>query len=156
MKLELFGGKLRVTADYYELTKTNIPSTDPNSAHSCLGGGPGSCSLVTGAERSKGPELDIQGEILPGWNVILAYTNQDVRIVSTYPGDVTGGPASGSRSRRANLGSFWTTYEFQTDMLKGLKIGGGVVYNGSEPAQDLSGQNLSPYLPTSPPTRPSI
>ena len=33
--------------------------------------------------RSKGPELDIQGEILPGWNVIATYANQDVRVTKS-------------------------------------------------------------------------
>jgi iron complex outermembrane receptor protein len=142
IKLELLGGKLRATADYYELTKTNVPSVDP--FHLPLG----MYSLVTGAERSKGPELDIQGELLPGWNVIVAYTNQDVRIVSTYPGDITGAAGQRVAATPQNLGTFWTTYEFQPDTaLKGLKIGGGVIYHGSQLPEDFSGQNLSPRLP---------
>ena len=39
--------------------------------------------LVTSSPARRaaaGPEVDIQGELLPGWNVIVAYTNQDVRI----------------------------------------------------------------------------
>ncbi len=140
IKLELLGGKLRVTADYYDLTKTNVQEADP--FHPL-----GNYSLVTGAERSRGPELDIQGELLPGWNVILAYTNQDVRITKTLPGAVTGALGQRVALTPQNLGSFWTTYDFQDDTFRGLKIGGGVVYHGSELAQDLSGNNLSPFLP---------
>ena len=70
VKLEFFDGRLRATADYYDLTKTNIATTD--IAHPGL-------SRVTGEARSKGVELDIRGEMLPGWSVIASYANQDVR-----------------------------------------------------------------------------
>ena len=40
----------------------------------------GRCVLLVGEARSSGPEVDIQGELLPGWNVIVNYTNQDVRV----------------------------------------------------------------------------
>ncbi len=54
-----------------------------------------------------------------------------------------------------NLASLWTTYEFQDETLKGWKIGGGIIYHGSQPVADLSGfvlpsgspLNLSPFLP---------
>ena len=106
-KLEFFGGKLRVTADYFELVKTNVPYADPNPAHFCAGGGgvPGGCSLIAGAARSKGPELDIQGEILPGWSVIASYTNDDVRLTKgTTTPNFTGSryrTNGGARGRRA-------------------------------------------------------
>ncbi len=107
-----------MTADYYNLTKTNILTADP--AH------PG-FSLLTGAGRSKGPELDIQGEIAPGLSVILAYANQDVRVTQANDG------ALGQRFPEIprNLGSFWTTYEFQHESVKGLKIGGVTYQDGS-------------------------
>ncbi|SFK03559.1 TonB-dependent siderophore receptor [Methylocapsa palsarum] len=128
VKLELFDGRLRATADYYTLTKTNVPTTDPLHINNVL---------VTGAVRSTGPELDVQGTLLPGWDVILNYANQDVRVVRSNNGDL------GQRWPNVprNLGTFWTTYEFQQEELRGWKIGGGVVYHGSQPIQvgyDLS------------------
>ncbi len=146
VKFDLLDGKLRITADYYNLTKTNIATTDPS--HLPLG----AYSVVTGAARSKGPELDIQGTLLPGWSVILAYANQDVRVTQQNPG---GYPVALEGQRfpgiPQNLGSFWTTYEFQPDSaLKGWKIGGGVVYHGPQPIYDnsFSGQSyLLPMLP---------
>ncbi len=144
VKLDLLDGKMRITADYYDLTKTNIPTADPS--HLPLG----TYSVVTGAARSKGPELDIQGTLLPGWNVILAYANQDVRVTQQNPGGYIATALEGQRVPGVpqNLGSFWTTYEFQPDSaLKGWKIGGGVVYHGSQPAYDYSGAGLSYLLP---------
>jgi iron complex outermembrane receptor protein len=137
VKLEFFDGKLRATADYYDLTKTNVPTAD--AMH------PG-FSLLIGEARSKGPEVDIQGEISPGWSVIAAYTNQDVRVTKSDPSDTV--LISGQRfpSVPRNLASLWTTYEFQDETLKGLKIGGGYTYHGSQPVAGAA--STYPLLPS--------
>ena len=57
---------------------------------------------MAGEVRSKGTELDVQGTILPGWNVILAYTNQDVRITKSYPGDTNEHPRRVPTGNAAN------------------------------------------------------
>lgn len=75
-KTEFFGGRLRATLAYYDLTKTNVATDDnlrPNQGF----------FVVAGAVLSRGPELDIQGEILPGWNLIATYANTDVITTKT-------------------------------------------------------------------------
>jgi len=127
-KLEFFDGKLRVSADYFELVKTNVPVGDPENPLFVL---------LAGEARSKGPELDIQGEILPGWKVIANYTNDDVRITegNNMPGGAlqTEALVPGQRFPGVprNQANFWTTYEFQDETLKGFKIGAGYHYVGS-------------------------
>ncbi len=117
VKVELFDGKLRATADYYDLTKTNVPEADLNPLHVCFGG---PCSIAVGAVRSKGPEVDIQALLLvPGWSVILAYTNQDVRVTKTYLGDTTNQLGQPFPITPRNVASFNTVYEFQDGALKG-------------------------------------
>jgi iron complex outermembrane recepter protein len=129
VKLELFDGRLRATADYFNLAKTNVPSTD--YGHPGLG-----FVVLTGEVRSKGVEVDIKGEILPGWSMIATYTNQEVRTTkSENPAEI--GQRFGRDPR--NMASLWSTYDFQTDMLKGLKIGGGAIYRDRQPIYDLSG-----------------
>ena len=125
-KAEFFDGRLRATLAYYDLTKQNVATTDYIAGHECNGGGPLSCTIAVGAVRSKGPELDIQGEILPGWNVIATYANQDVRV--TKSNDLQGAAVVGNRLQLTprNISSVWTTYEAQNGELKGFKIGGGV------------------------------
>ena len=118
-KTELFNGRFRASLAYYDLTKQNVATNDPLRPTQC-GGGP--CSIAIGEVNSRGPELDIQGEILPGWNVIATYANQDVRITKSNNGDLGNRLASVPR----NVASFWTTYEFQQVDFKGLKFGGGV------------------------------
>jgi iron complex outermembrane recepter protein len=148
VKLELFDGRLRATADYYKLIKTNVPTTDANPLHKCGGS---SCVLITGEGRSEGPELDVQGMLLPGWNVILNYTNQDVRVTKgdkSAGGTGQSGLTTGQRFPNVprNLASLWSTYEFQDDVLKGLKIGAGYTYHGSQPILDQTG-GIPGWLP---------
>jgi iron complex outermembrane recepter protein len=137
IKTQFFDGRLRATLAYYDLTKTNVPAPDPDTRHIC-GGIPGNCFVALGEVRSRGPELDIQGEILPGWNAIATWSNTDVRVIKTNGttdptlGGFGNGSASGLKAgdrvinEPRNTASFWTTYEIQESDLKGLKFGGGV------------------------------
>ncbi|WP_245258505.1 TonB-dependent siderophore receptor [Methylosinus sp. LW4] len=136
-KFEFFDGRLRLSADYYDLTKTNIPISDPDPTHVCGGAATGGCSIVVGEAHSAGPEVDIQGEILPGWNVIVTYTNQDVRVASGAQSGLRPGQRLPNVPR--NLASLSTTYEFQETFLKGLKVGAYYTYHGSQPIGYKSG-----------------
>jgi iron complex outermembrane recepter protein len=143
-KFELFDGRLRATTDYFYLIKTNLPITDPDPSHICGGGSlVGSCSLLIGAARSKGIEVDIQGQLAPGWDAIVNYTNQEVHVVDVPATSTTAGfgessggftgmkPGERYRNVPRNMGRLWTTYEFQNEMLRGLKVGIGYSYRGS-------------------------
>ncbi len=134
LKLEFFDGKLRATADYFDLIKNNIATADP--LHNGF-------SILSGKGHSKGVEFDLQGQILPGWDVIANYTHQDVRVASGTGGlfDVQqqGQPFAGVPE---NLARLWTTYEFPEGTLKGLKVGGGYTYHGSQPYITIS------FIPT--------
>lgn len=134
IKTEFFDGRLRANLAYYDLTKTNIPAGDPRCA------GITGCNfvVVTGAARSHGPELDVSGEILPGWNMIATYSYTDVRATKsnannepTHYGSVPVGGRFYNVPR--NTASYWNTYEFQNSDLKGLKLGGGVTLRDGQP-----------------------
>ncbi|WP_428991229.1 TonB-dependent siderophore receptor [Methylocapsa aurea] len=144
-KFEAFDGRLRATVDYFDLKKTNTPIPDTDTTHRC---GIGSCVLVAGEVESKGVELDIQGELLPGWNVILNYTNEDVRVIQgTVFGFATQTAGSRLPYRPRNLGRLGTTYEFQDAHLKGLKVGATYTYYGSSVLQTATGlQGIVPPL----------
>jgi iron complex outermembrane receptor protein len=123
-KVEFFKGRLRATLAYYDLTKQNIATTDFNHPSNACGGG--FCSIAVGEARSRGPELDIQGEILPGWNIIATYANQDVRVTKSNETDGTAALGNRLQFVPRNIGSLWTTYEAQQGELKGFKFGGGI------------------------------
>ena len=75
-----------------------------------------------GKQTSKGFELDASYVLRPGWNLLVAYSHCDARVVkdSTY--------SSGSVLPNVPLNSFklWSTYEFQEGPRKGLGFGGGL------------------------------
>jgi iron complex outermembrane recepter protein len=114
MRIEL-NPSLAATLAAYEITKTNISTTDPiNSAF----------SIAVGEQRSRGIELDVSGEVLPGWSIISAYSYTDAEITESndYPvGTIVPNVPS-------NQFSIWTTYEFQKDSWKGLGLGLGLFY----------------------------
>ena len=65
VKTELFDKRLTATIAYYDLTKQNIAT--PVDAT-------GLNYVATGEARNRGVELDVAGEILPGWRVIGSYS----------------------------------------------------------------------------------
>lgn len=119
VKTELLGGKLFTTLSYFDITKQNVATEDLNF--------PGlGISIATGEQRSRGVELDISGQILPGWNIIAsyAYTDAEVTEDNTIP---TGNRLPGVPRHNASL---WTTYELQSGDLQGLGFGIGFNYIG--------------------------
>jgi len=109
----------RLTANLaaYDITKTNILTTDPNDSRFSVG---------VGEVRSRGIELDVLGEILPGWNIIASAYFNDAFVSednSLPEGDtLVNAPRQGA--------SLWTTYEIQSGTLQGLGFGAGVFYVG--------------------------
>jgi iron complex outermembrane recepter protein len=153
IKAEFFDGKLRANLAYYDLTKTNVAvgdlAIDPTTGlqRNC-GTGPGSCSLALGEVRSRGPELDITGEILPGWNVIATWANTDIIVTSSDFVGATGGSfKKGSRLPNVprNIGRLWSTYEVQNGDYKGIIFGGGVNLRDRQLPADEFGEGQVSY-----------
>ncbi|AFY33148.1 TonB-dependent siderophore receptor [Calothrix sp. PCC 7507] len=115
VKAELFDKKLLATLAYFDITKQNVATADPVIPF---------VSVATGEQRSRGLELDISGQILPGWNVIgfYAYTEAEVTQDNDIP---VGNRLPGAPQHSAGM---WTTYEFPSGGLKGLGLGIGVNY----------------------------
>ena len=80
---------------------------------------------AVGEGESRGLELDVSGEILPGWSVIGAYAYMPFAKTTKDDPDLG---TMGKRLNNApvNSGSLWTVYQFQEDRLQGLRIGVGV------------------------------
>ncbi|MEH2411064.1 TonB-dependent siderophore receptor [Nostoc sp.] len=118
IRAELLDRRLVANVAAYEITKTNVLTTDP---------GDRDFSIAAGEVTSRGIEFDLAGKILPGWNVIGSFFLNDAFISkdNTLPeGDkLTGAPSQG--------GSLWTTYEIQSGNLQGFGFGAGVFFAGS-------------------------
>lgn len=107
--------QLSLTLAAFDIRRQNVETPDPDNP---------AFSLQTGEVASRGFELNLGGEILPGWNVIGAYTYLDA-FVSEDNTDIVG-------NRLANVPenqfSLWTSYEIQQGSLKGLGFGLGFFY----------------------------
>ena len=121
VKMEFFDKRLSATLAWFQLTKQNIATLHPDPQLALQ-----RISVLTGEARNEGIELDITGELLPGWQVIAnyAYINSEV----TKTNDNTLGNRFPNVPEHA--GNIWTTYAFQNETLRGLKVGGGVTLRG--------------------------
>lgn len=130
-RAELLGGRLSANLALFHLTKQNVATADPNSP-------PGQFfSVATGEQRSQGVELDVIGEILPGWNIVANYAYTDADITQDNEG-LAGNRIFGVPEHNVNL---WTIYEIQQGDLAGLGFGIGVNY-----VSDRFGDNANSYL----------
>lgn len=140
-KAEFLDGRLSTTLAAYQLTQTSVAVADPIDPD---------FSVALGEVRSRGIELDVAGEILPGWNIIAAYAFTDAEITQ---GDEAFPEFFPTGSRLQNVpqhsASLWTTYEIQRGNLQGLGFGAGLFYIG-ERAGDLGESffELPSYLRT--------
>jgi iron complex outermembrane recepter protein len=121
IKGEFLDGKLTATLAAYEITKNNVSTTDLNNLD---------FTIAAGEVKSRGIELDIAGEILPGWNVIASYSHNDAYVSEDNSLPVGDRLANAPR----NSASLWTTYQIQTGNLQGLGFGGGVFFVGDREA----------------------
>ena len=124
------GGRLQAVVSAYYLTKTNVPAPDVN--HPVDGTYPFDTTI--GAERSKGLEFDLRGEILPGWKLIATYAYTDARVTKDTNSITTTGIPSTVGDRLANvpwnMASVWSTYDFHCGRDAAWTVGAGIVARG--------------------------
>lgn len=105
--------RLSITAAAFQITKQNVSTEDLDNPD---------FSILTGEQRVRGLELDITGEILPGWNIIANASHLDAEITrdNTFAvGNRLNGVPSFS-------GRVWTSYSVSSGALSGLSLGGGI------------------------------
>ena len=135
LKTELLNQKLIATLAYFDITKQNVATPDPNAPAFV------NASVATGEQRSQGVELDISAEILPGWNIIANYAYTDARVTQDNVIPVGNGLA-GIPEHSAGL---WTTYRLQEGNLAGLGFGLGLNYVGERPGDLANSFRLDDY-----------
>jgi iron complex outermembrane receptor protein len=121
-----FNGHL--SAAYFDLTRQNVITTDPNNAL---------LSTQTGAITSRGWEFEAVSNPAPGLKLTAAYTVYDIKTTADLNAANIGKVPAGVPQQ---FGSVWADYTFQTGFLRGFGFGGGVRYVGSsyaDPANTL-------------------
>jgi iron complex outermembrane recepter protein len=135
VKGEFFNQKLSTTLAFYQIDRANFATTDPNNPD---------FSIAAGEVRSRGIELDLRGEIIPGWNVIAAYAYTDAKITEDNNFSV------GNKLENVpeNSASLWTSYQIQQGSLKGLGFGTGVFFVGDRQGDLDNSFTLPSYVRT--------
>jgi iron complex outermembrane recepter protein len=150
VKTELFGGRLTGTLSWYHLTKQNIAISARD-----LSGVRNDEFQLAGEVLNEGIEFDVAGEILPGWNIIGAYSYIDSEITSDS-GQVLDRFGNLLRTDDGNTGnslpnvpkhggSIWNTYQFQSGPVQGLKLGAGLVAKSQQQGNSENDFQLPGY-----------
>jgi len=127
--------QLSATLAFYEITRSNVLTTDPVNED---------FSIQVGEQRSRGVDLTLGGEILPGWSIIGGYAYIDAEV--TADNDLPVGSGLGNVPQ--NSFNLWTKYEFQSGALQGFGVGVGLFYVGERPGFFDTSYELPSYLRT--------
>jgi iron complex outermembrane receptor protein len=111
-----------VTLSAYQLTRTNVLTTDPVNT---------SFNEQTGEVRLRGIELEGKAQLSDGLSVIASYAYTDSEITEDNP-DSSGTSDEGNRLQFVprHQASGWLDYEFQDGIFEGFGLGGGARYVG--------------------------
>ncbi|HBB30628.1 MAG TPA: TonB-dependent siderophore receptor [Cyanobacteria bacterium UBA8803] len=135
VKGDLLDGRLSATLAFFEITKSNVATTDPDNPD---------FSIAIGEQRSRGVELNLIGEITEGWNIIASYAYIDAEITkdnSPQEGNLLFGVPE-------NSASLWTTYEIQRGNLQGLGFGLGLFFVGERQGDLANSFQVPSYVRT--------
>lgn len=145
LKADLFGGRLSSTLTYFDIHNKNIVTdlavTNPAGGITIYG-------VQSGEQLSRGIEWDATAKLTDDWQLYLSYTYMDAKIIEVSNNDaaiLTQDPntlidAADIRNYRTvmrfhnaplqmsapHLANLWTRYDFNTETLRGLHLGGGV------------------------------
>ncbi len=135
VKADLLDDRLSATLAYYQLRRTNVATQDPDNT---------GFQVQVGEQASDGVELDIAGELLPGWNIIATYAYTDARISEDNQF------SEGLRLQNVpeHAASVWTSYEIQDGALEGLGLGLGVYFQGERNGDLFTPFTLPSYVRT--------
>ncbi|MBD9357064.1 TonB-dependent siderophore receptor [Methylomonas albis] len=144
IKTELFDSRLTATLAWFDITKQNIATPDPNPVLALLG-----FNKAVGEVRNRGIEFDVSGEVLSGWNIIGSYAYIDSQITkdtALVGNEITNGN-QGHRLWNVprNSASLWNTYDVQSGDLRGLKVGGGMSLRDQREGDNANSFQLPGY-----------
>ncbi|MEA5513949.1 TonB-dependent siderophore receptor [Nodularia sp. UHCC 0506] len=118
LKANLLGDRLSTTLAFYNLERTNVAAQGLSEPLS---------QIQIGKQRSQGIELDVAGEILPGWNITASYAYTDTKILEDSRPEFQDKQL---QNVPKNAFGLWSSYEFQSGNFKGLGLGLGVFTQG--------------------------
>jgi iron complex outermembrane recepter protein len=132
VKVEPTGFNGHFGAAVFDLKRQNVLTTNPNNALQ---------SIQTGEVTSRGIELEVVANVMPGLKVIGAFTNFEIFVSKDLNPLLIGTVPTNTPSE---IASAWGDYTFQSGPLTGFGFGAGVRYNGISYA-DTANSLVVPY-----------
>lgn len=131
-KADLLDARLSVTAAVFRVDKLNARVPDPSAV---------SLQVLEGRQRVQGLNAGVAGTLTREWKVFANYTFMDSEIREHTSAFLVGQPLPNTPEHSLSL---WTT----VDVLEGLSLGGGAVYQGpmavNNPANETAARNTVP------------
>ena len=131
LKGDLLNQQLSWSMGLFNTERTNIAEQDPDNPR---------YSIALGVQRSRGVEVDFQGEIVNGWDVYGSLVWMDNEFID---GALSGKPSPlGPKFGMA----LYSSYQLQGGALQGLGFGGGVVHHKMPEFYDNATGLFFPHL----------
>ncbi|ADP18075.1 iron uptake receptor 1 [Achromobacter xylosoxidans A8] len=131
LKFQPPGSDSMVTLSAYQLTQTNVLTTDTTP------GRPPGFQLQAGEVRSRGIELEGKASLARGWDLIASYSYVDAVVTKSSNVDIVDGAPQSREGKKqyyapAHQAAAWLAYKVQDGPLQGLGLGAGVRYIGAD------------------------
>lgn len=120
IKADYFGGRLHATASVFHIEEENRPQSDPRFPNQSI-------YVSGGKAQSRGFELDVSGEILPGWDVYAGYTFTRAKSLDSSANAASAFTAIAPMHQV----KLWTNYRLPESIDDRLSVGGGVTAQSS-------------------------
>jgi iron complex outermembrane receptor protein len=126
VKKDWFNGRWSTTVSAYKIIRENVLTSDPDPTHMI---GTTIAQVQQGESQTKGIEVDVNGEILPGLNVTLNYALTDSKITKEILNPTTANPVktvgnvTGNTNKHITNG--WLQYRVQSGLLQGFGVSSG-------------------------------
>ncbi len=129
LKGEFYGGRVTTTLGLFRIENEGKAAQDTAGGTPCLPWYPtGYCYVDGGKQRSEGWELEVNGEVLPGLQLMSGYTHTRTRYLSDSTASNVGQPLRSIDPK--HLLRVFATWRPTGGMLEGWTIGGGVQAQG--------------------------
>jgi iron complex outermembrane receptor protein len=132
IKYQPAGAHAIFTISAYDLRRQKVPVGDPNAGTGSI---PSNAQIQIGEVRVRGVEFEGRGEVVPGFDVVVAAAYTDAIITQGTPAAGINPTTTGTRQLGTPKysASTFLTYDFDRDgagggALAGLNLGGGVRY----------------------------
>jgi iron complex outermembrane receptor protein len=141
VKREWFGGRWVSSASVYQIIRENSLTAGPPNPINGAG-----TQVQLGETKTQGFEIDINGEVVKGLNVVLnyAYTDSKISKETEYVSTKTVGNQTPNTNRHTTNG--WLSYRFSKGVLNGFGINGGFQWLAGRFVGTTQTPNMPEYL----------